>query len=151
MKIDREERKGTATQACPLYRRECVKGKRKNDYPDRIRKGIEFHRMIDDFTDHHNVTELSKARLRPKYSKCSGIIVDLYYDHFLASDFEKYSSPGPFLSNAERNSINQWVAHLTYQPVWTGTTGISPGSSTTMSTRRWLRRLSGNVPPRAKR
>jgi hypothetical protein len=42
------------------------------------------------------------------------------------SDFGSYSSPGPFLSEAERNSINQWVAHLTYQPVWTGTTGIAP-------------------------
>ena len=67
-----------------------VKGKRKNDYPDRIRKGIELHRMIDDFTDHHSVTEQSKERLRPNYGKYSGIIVDLYYDHFLAANFEEY-------------------------------------------------------------
>src|SRR5436190_15818450 len=69
-----------------------VKGNKKNDYPDRIRKGIELHRMIDDFTDHHQYTEESKKRLRPKYHKYSGVIVDLYYDHFLAKDFPDFSA-----------------------------------------------------------
>jgi acyl carrier protein phosphodiesterase len=69
-----------------------VKGKKKDDYPDKIRKGIELHRMIDDFTDHHAVTMQSKDRLREKYGKYSGIIVDLYYDHFLAANFPEYST-----------------------------------------------------------
>jgi acyl carrier protein phosphodiesterase len=68
-----------------------VKGKKKDDYPDKIRKGIELHRMIDDFTDHHAVTDRSKNKLRPKYGKYSGVIVDLYYDHFLAANFSEYS------------------------------------------------------------
>ena len=68
-----------------------VKGKKKDLYPDRIRKGIELHRAIDDFTDHHPVTEESKARLRPLYGKYSGVIVDLYYDHFLAANFSMFS------------------------------------------------------------
>jgi len=51
-----------------------------------------------------------------------------------ASDFEGYPSPSPFLSTVERNSINQWVAHLTYQPVWTGTTGISPDTEQNWNT-----------------
>lgn len=69
-----------------------VKGRRKFDYPEGIRKGIELHRQIDEYTDHHPVTTLSKDRLRPKYRKYSGVIVDLYYDHFLAHDFSLYSS-----------------------------------------------------------
>ncbi|MBK6397509.1 MAG: DUF479 domain-containing protein [Bacteroidetes bacterium] len=68
-----------------------VKGNKKDLFPDQIRKGIELHRAIDDYTDHHPVTEDSKARLRPKYRKYSGVIVDLYYDHFLARNFEMYS------------------------------------------------------------
>lgn len=68
-----------------------VKGKKKDDYPPQIRKGIELHRSIDDFTDHHSLTAVSKDRLRPKYGKYSGVIVDLYYDHFLAKDFSRYS------------------------------------------------------------
>lgn len=69
-----------------------VKGKKKDDYPDQIRKGIELHRAIDDFTDHHPTTDISKNRLRPKYGKYAGVIVDLYYDHFLAKDFNLYSA-----------------------------------------------------------
>ena len=69
-----------------------VKGKKKDNYPDRIRKGIELHRMIDDFTDHHPITSRSKDRLRVKYGKYSGVIVDLYYDHFLAANFSEYHS-----------------------------------------------------------
>ena len=69
-----------------------VKGNKKNDYPERIRKGIELHRAIDDFTDHHEITGRSKDRLRPRYGKYSGIIVDIYYDHFLAADFEQFSN-----------------------------------------------------------
>ncbi|MBK6445821.1 MAG: DUF479 domain-containing protein [Bacteroidetes bacterium] len=68
-----------------------VKGRKKFDYPDGIRKGIELHRQIDDYTDHHPITSLSKDRLRPKYSKYSGVIVDIYYDHFLAHNFSRYS------------------------------------------------------------
>ena len=68
-----------------------VKGNKKNDYPDRIKTGIELHRRIDDFTDHHPYTTLSKDRLRPKYGKYAGVIVDIYYDHFLARNFREYS------------------------------------------------------------
>lgn len=68
-----------------------VKGNKKDNYPEGIKKGIELHRAIDDYTDHHPITGDSKARLRPKYPKYSGVIVDLYYDHFLAKNFEMYS------------------------------------------------------------
>lgn len=45
-----------------------------------------------------------------------------------AEDFFGYRSPGPFLSDEERGSINQWIAHLTYEPVWGGNSGIAPDS-----------------------
>ncbi len=69
-----------------------VKGNKKDLYPDQIKKGIVLHRAIDDYTDHHPITEDSKARLRPIYRKYSGVIVDLYYDHFLAKNFDLFSS-----------------------------------------------------------
>ena len=69
-----------------------VKGKKMYDYPDGIQKGIELHRKIDYFTDHHAVTSRSKDPLRKKYRHYSGVIVDLYYDHFLAKNFLDYSS-----------------------------------------------------------
>src|SRR5436189_5327232 len=67
-----------------------VKGKKKDEYPGKIKQGIELHRAIDDFTDHHEITGRSKDRLRTKYGKYSGVIVDLYYDHFLAANFSDY-------------------------------------------------------------
>lgn len=67
-----------------------VKGKKKDAYPSRIRQGIELHRAIDDFTDHHGITGKSKSRLRASYGKYSGVITDLYYDHFLAAGFSNY-------------------------------------------------------------
>ena len=43
-----------------------------------------------------------------------------------AYDFSGYKSPGCFLNQEERDSINRWVPHSTYHPVWTGKTGIPP-------------------------
>ncbi|HWA32994.1 MAG TPA: hypothetical protein VG737_02640, partial [Cyclobacteriaceae bacterium] len=33
----------------------------------KIALGIDLHRAIDEFTDHHDVVRQSKTRLRPKY------------------------------------------------------------------------------------
>jgi len=68
-----------------------VKGKKKDEYPPGIRHGIELHRAIDDFTDRHEVTGQSKRRLYERHHKYSGVVVDLYYDHFLAKHFGDYS------------------------------------------------------------
>lgn len=69
-----------------------VKGQRKNDYSPLVKKGIELHRGIDDFTDHHEITSMSKRRLYKNHHKYSGVVVDLFYDHFLAKKFSEYSS-----------------------------------------------------------
>ncbi len=59
-------------------------------YTPQIIKGIELHRAIDHFTDNHDVVQASKNRLRPKYRHYSGVIVDMYYDHFLSKNWEAY-------------------------------------------------------------
>lgn len=51
-----------------------------------------MHRRIDSFTDNHPVVRESIRRLRPKHHKFSGIIVDMFYDHFLAANWSDYSS-----------------------------------------------------------
>jgi acyl carrier protein phosphodiesterase len=55
-----------------------------------IVRGIELHRAIDEFTDSHAVVTESKNRLRPKYRHYSGVIVDVFYDHFLARNWDQY-------------------------------------------------------------
>jgi acyl carrier protein phosphodiesterase len=69
-----------------------VKGKNTEDrFGKEIARGIALHREIDWYTDRHLVVKKSKERLRPKYHHYSGVITDVYFDHFLAKNFEKYS------------------------------------------------------------
>jgi acyl carrier protein phosphodiesterase len=68
-----------------------VKGRSAIDqFHPSIIKGIELHRSIDEFTDSHAVVTESKNRLRPKYRHYSGVIVDIFYDHFLAKQWDSY-------------------------------------------------------------
>jgi acyl carrier protein phosphodiesterase len=69
-----------------------VKGNDYLKYPEDVRRGILLHRKIDAFTDKHAVTKFCKTFIKPKYKKYSGIVVDIFYDHFLAINWEQYSS-----------------------------------------------------------
>lgn len=68
-----------------------VKGNRINRYSPGIVAGIKLHREIDSFTDKHPVFLSSKQRLQEKYRKYSGVIVDMFYDHFLSANWRDYS------------------------------------------------------------
>ena len=71
---------------------DSVKGKAMNDFPNNIKNGILLHRKIDSFTDKHEIVKTSVRLLRPAYGKFSGVVVDIYYDHFLAVNWADYSS-----------------------------------------------------------
>ena len=68
-----------------------VKGSKLNNYPNRICDGIRLHRDIDHFTDSHEVVRDTVTFLRPAFGRYSAIIVDMYFDYFLALDFHVYS------------------------------------------------------------
>lgn len=74
------------------YIADSVKGSAFNDFPEEIKKGIILHRHIDTYTDNHLIVKQSKERLRTKYKKYSSVIVDVYYDHYLAANWRDYSS-----------------------------------------------------------
>ena len=67
-----------------------IRGKKYLDYPPLIQKGILLHRAIDTYTDAHPIFRQSTARLHAGYSHYSGVIVDMFYDHFLASRWEQF-------------------------------------------------------------
>lgn len=73
---------------------DSVKGKKHKDYPKGIARGIILHRKIDSYTDRHELVKESMSLVRNEYGKFSGIIVDIYYDHFLAAGWNKYSNIG---------------------------------------------------------
>jgi len=70
---------------------DSVKGKQFIHFPLRVQKGIILHRAIDTFTDTHPTVSLSSQRLFESYSHYSRVIEDIYYDHFLAANWEDYS------------------------------------------------------------
>lgn len=69
-----------------------VKGKKKFDYPPGIQKGMEIHRAIDTFTDDHAVTKRAKEIFRQHYRLYAGALVDVVYDHYLATDQTIFSN-----------------------------------------------------------
>ncbi|WP_194850452.1 acyl carrier protein phosphodiesterase [Nonlabens antarcticus] len=69
---------------------DSVRGKNFSKFPDRVSQGIMLHRYIDTFTDHHPIVKQSKNLIRPKYGLWSSVIVDLYYDHFLAANWSDF-------------------------------------------------------------
>jgi acyl carrier protein phosphodiesterase len=69
-----------------------VKGFELARYSEEIRKGIMLHRHIDSFTDTNLIVKSSKLRIMEKYRKYSGIIIDIFYDHFLVKDWLIYSN-----------------------------------------------------------
>ena len=67
-----------------------VKGSDYLKYAEDIRTGITLHRNIDSFTDQHPVVHLGAGRFQSRYAKYSGVIIDILYDHYLASNWKDF-------------------------------------------------------------
>ena len=61
-------------------------------FTEDIQLGIKLHWAIDNFTDHHDVVKESKALLYDEHHKYGAVLVDIFYDHYLARDWQKHSS-----------------------------------------------------------
>lgn len=72
---------------------DSVKGNRAEVlFSEGIREGIRMHRAIDTFTDGHPVVGRSKERLRKQFGKYAPVVADVYYDHFLAVEWNAFSA-----------------------------------------------------------
>lgn len=68
-----------------------VKGQQYLRYSPDVAKGIMLHRQIDLFTDSHDIVKECIKKLRPGFGKYSGIVIDIFLDHFLAANWQHYS------------------------------------------------------------
>ncbi|MDQ3050104.1 MAG: acyl carrier protein phosphodiesterase [Bacteroidota bacterium] len=68
-----------------------IKGKTIHLLPSGVKNGVLLHRKIDTYTDQHPVVMQSKLRLRPEFRKYAPVIADIYYDHFLAVNWDRFS------------------------------------------------------------
>jgi len=69
---------------------DSIKGRSYLKFRNDIIVGILLHRDIDSYTDRHEIVKNSKATVREYFGRYSGIVVDIYYDHFLARNWEYY-------------------------------------------------------------
>jgi acyl carrier protein phosphodiesterase len=76
---------------------DLLKGTERQNLNANILRGIEFHRLVDAFTDSHASVQRSKRRINSGYRRFAGIFVDVFYDHFLAKNWATYS-PKPLES-----------------------------------------------------
>lgn len=69
-----------------------VKGQGAKAYCDEIKRGIQLHQKVDIYTDSHPIFRESKRLINSVNRRYAGIIVDVFYDHFLAKNWLDYSS-----------------------------------------------------------
>ena len=91
-----------------------IKGKRYKMYVKDLQIGILLHRHIDTFTDAHDTFKQSTKRLHEKYGHYSGVIIDIFYDHFLAKNWNKYSDIS--LDNYITNFYHSLKTHYNILP-----------------------------------
>ena len=70
---------------------DSIRSKNYQHLPLRMQKGVLLHREIDTYTDAHQIPKQSSKRLHKNYSHYSRVIVDIFYDHFLAKNWKQYS------------------------------------------------------------
>ena len=71
---------------------DIARGQSLASLPEAFQQGITQHRRIDAFTDSHPLVRRSIQRFTPPFRRFGGILCDVFYDHFLARDWDSYSS-----------------------------------------------------------
>lgn len=65
-----------------------VRGRPEPDYAGAALRGIRLHRRIDSFVDRHPAHQRARSRLEAPWRRYAGVVVDVWFDHLLARDFE---------------------------------------------------------------
>ncbi len=67
-----------------------VKGPLSDRYNADITRAIALHRKIDSYTDAHPLVLQSKSRISAGRRRYAGIMIDMFYDHFLAKYWREF-------------------------------------------------------------
>jgi acyl carrier protein phosphodiesterase len=71
---------------------DVVRGPQRDGMTAEFVRGAARHKAIDAFTDAHAVVKRSRSRIGSEYRRFSGVLVDVFYDYYLARDWGRYSS-----------------------------------------------------------
>jgi acyl carrier protein phosphodiesterase len=69
-----------------------VKGGLGDRFTPGIRDGIRHHRRVDAFTDAHRAVSAFRRVLIPDHGHYARVIADVFFDHFLATNWSRYSA-----------------------------------------------------------
>lgn len=72
-----------------------VRGVDLTTLPPALVHGIRHHRAVDRFVDAHPVVAQSRRRVSPPLRRFAGVLVDVFYDHFLAREWGQHGDGGP--------------------------------------------------------
>ncbi|NIY82655.1 ACP phosphodiesterase [Vibrio hepatarius] len=71
-----------------------VKGNPDNQYDNDVVQGIRLHRFVDSYTDSHKLVREARQLFPGKQRRFSGIALDMFWDHCLASNWQQYHDDG---------------------------------------------------------
>jgi acyl carrier protein phosphodiesterase len=92
---------------------DIVKGSDLDGMPPEFLAGVRCHRAIDSFTDSHPVPRRSRVRIAGEWGRFSGILIDVFYDHFLAVNWDRYADvPLPAFTASVYRALAQRSALL---------------------------------------
>lgn len=60
-------------------------------YSPRVCAGVELHRFVDRYTDAHPLVSRARRTVRPPYRRFAGVLLDMFFDHFLARGWDRWS------------------------------------------------------------
>ena len=63
-----------------------------------LQRGVRMHRAIDRFVDAHPVAVRARQRLQPPFRRFGGVLVDVWFDHFLARDWPQHGDGGALVA-----------------------------------------------------
>ncbi len=64
-----------------------IKGPLPGGLPADLARGVALHRAIDSHAETHPAFRQSRARVSPSRRRYAGVLVDIFYDHLLASEW----------------------------------------------------------------
>ena len=116
---------------------DMVRNRELDSFPADIQRGIFLHRQIDSYTDQHALVRQATRRLHARHGKYATVIVDVYYDYFLAKNWRlfapkpmeefqtdvyeillkgKHHMPERIQNRVDRMVADRWLRHYTTLP-----------------------------------
>ncbi len=83
---------GNAERIAGQFCGDFIRGSDLSHYPEGIQQGIRRHRRIDAYTDRHPTVKATHSVFEPPVRRFAGIITDVVFDHFLATNWDSYSA-----------------------------------------------------------